>query len=159
MNLYLIRHSISENISFNKKDFERELTEEGILVIKNSINDWKKFIGKFDVILTSPLVRAVQTAEIISSVMQTEPNIIKENNLGTGSRTSDLIELLANIEYEDVAVVGHQPDLSIHIYNLCGNGVFNLSFPPACIAKIEFENRIRYGAGKLIFLLPPFLSA
>ena len=154
MNLYLIRHSISENASLNKKDFERELTEEGKFVIKNAAEAWKKYIGKFDIILSSPLKRAVQTSEIVSSIMQINPNIIIENNLGTGSRTSDLIEILNLTEAGDIAVIGHQPDLSIHIINLCGKGNFNLVFPPATIAKIEFENSIKYGRGRLIFLLP-----
>ncbi|MFZ2323915.1 MAG: histidine phosphatase family protein [Ignavibacteriaceae bacterium] len=157
MNLYLIRHSTSENSSFNKKDFERELTEEGINLIKNSVAAWKKFIYEFEIIFTSPLKRAVQTSEIISNVMQPVPNIIVENNLGTGSRTQDLIEILNGTDKKEVAVIGHQPDLSIHIYNLCGSGNFNLVFPPAAIAKIEFENRIKYGSGKLIFFAPPFL--
>ncbi len=156
MNLYLIRHSISENSSFNKKDFDRELTEEGIFVIKNSANEWKKFIGKFDVILTSPLLRAVQTAELISPLLQYQKNIIKENNLGTGSKTSDLIESVSIFDNQDIAVVGHQPDLSNHINNLCGKGYLNLYFPPASLAKIEFAGKVNYGTGKLIFLLPPF---
>ena len=157
MNLYLIRHSISENASLNKKDFERELTEEGKFVIKNTAEAWKKYIDKFDIILTSPLKRAVQTSEIVSSIMQINPNIIIENNLGTGSRTSDLIEILNLTEAGDIAVIGHQPDLSIHIINLCGKGNFNLVFPPATIAKIEFENSIKYGRGKLIFIVPPIV--
>lgn len=156
MNLYLIRHSISENSSFNKKDFERELTDEGIFVIKNSATEWRKFIGKFDVILTSPLERAVKTAELISPYLQFQKNIIKENNLGTGSKTSDLIEIISAFDYDDIAVVGHQPDLSNHINNLCGKGIINLNFPPASIAKIEFSGKVSYGTGKLIFILPPF---
>ncbi len=135
MNLYLIRHSISENASLNKKDFERELTEEGKFVIKNAAEAWKKYIGKFDIILTSPLKRAVQTSEIVSSIMQINPNIIIENNLGTGSRTSDLIEILNLTEASDVAVIGHQPDLSIHIINLCGKGNFNLVIPSSNYCK------------------------
>lgn len=158
MNLYLIRHSISENSSFSKKDFERELTEEGKIIIKNSAEAWKMFIDKFDILFSSTFKRAVQSAEIISSIMQPVPNIIFENNLGSGSRTSDLIDILNLTDKEDVAVVGHQPDLSIHILNLCGNGRINFLIPPAAIAKIEFENKIRYSAGKLSFLIPPILK-
>ena len=155
MNLYLIRHSISEKSSFNKKDFERELTEDGKISIDNSIGIWKEYIDDFDVIFSSPLIRAVQTSEIISSKMQQNKNVIIENNLGTGSRTSDLIEILNSIDKENIAVVGHQPDLSIHIYNLCGSGSFNIFFPPAAMAKIVFDKNIRYGSGTLSFFIPP----
>jgi phosphohistidine phosphatase len=157
MNLYLIRHSIAENISFDKKDFDRELTEEGKFVIKKSSEAWKNYVGNVEVILTSPLKRAIQTAEIISSTLQEIPNLIKDNNLGTGSRTADLIDILNSLEYKNVVVVGHQPDLSQHINNFCGTGSFNLAFPPASLAKIEFDNSIKYGRGRLIYFVPPIV--
>ncbi|GIK21196.1 MAG: hypothetical protein HND40_08065 [Ignavibacteriota bacterium] len=155
MNLYLIRHSIAENIAMDKKDFDRELTTEGKTVILNSVKNWKNFIKKIDVILTSPLIRAVQTSEIILSEFKPAPVIIKDNNLGTGSRSSDLIELLNTLEYENVAVVGHQPDLSIHINNFCNSGSLSIAFPPAALAGIEFDNAIKYNRGRLLFLIPP----
>jgi len=157
MNLYLIRHSIAENITIDKKDYDRELTEEGIFVINKSSKAWKKYIGNVDAVLSSPLKRAIQTAEIISSNLQDNQNVIKDNNLGTGSKTSDLIDLLISLEYKNVVVVGHQPDLSYHINNFCGTGSFNLAFPPASLAKIEFENRIKYGNGRLIYFIPPII--
>ena len=157
MNLYLIRHSIAENISINKKDFDRELTEEGQFVINKTSEAWKNYIDNVDIVLTSPLTRAIQTAEIISLNLQEIPNVIKDNNLGTGSRTADLIDLLNSLNYKDVMIVGHQPDLSIHINNFCGTGSLNLAFPPASLAKIEFENSIKYGRGKLIYFIPPII--
>lgn len=157
MNLYLIRHSIAENISIDKKDFDRELTEEGKFVIKKTSEAWKNYIGNVDIVLSSPLTRAIQTAEIISANLQEIPNLIKDNNLGTGSRTADLIDILNSLEYKNVVVVGHQPDLSQHINNFCGTGSFNLAFPPASLAKIEFENSIKYGRGRLIYFVPPIV--
>ncbi len=157
MNLYLIRHSIAENITMDKKDFDRELTEEGKFVIKKTSEAWKNYIGNVDVVLTSPLKRAMQTAEIISTNLQDKQNLIKDNNLGTGSRTADLIDILNSLDYKNVVVVGHQPDLSEHINNFCGTGSFNLAFPPASLAKIEFDNTIKYGRGRLIYFIPPII--
>ena len=157
MNLYLIRHSIAENITMDKKDFDRELTEEGKFVIKKTSEAWKNYIGNVDVVLTSPLKRAMQTAEIISTNLQDKQNLIKDNNLGTGSRTADLIDILNSLDYKNVVVVGHQPDLSQHINNFCGTGSFNLAFPPASLAKIEFDNTIKYGRGRLIYFIPPII--
>jgi phosphohistidine phosphatase len=157
MNLYLIRHSIAESITIDKKDFDRELTEEGKFVIKKTSEAWKNYVGDIDVVLTSPLKRAIQTAEIISSNLQDIPNVIKDNNLGTGSRTADLIDILNSFEYKNVVVVGHQPDLSYHLNNFCGTGSFNLAFPPAALAKVEFDNTIKYGKGRLIYFIPPII--
>jgi len=155
MNLYLIRHSIAEKSSLNKKDIERELTEEGRALIRIFAQSWKNFVDSFDIIFSSPLKRTVQTSEIISSIMQTSANILLENNLAPGSRTSDLIDLLALTDKNNIAVVGHQPDLSIHISNFCGRNGFSLVFPAGAIAKIEFDRKVRYNSGKLIFLIPP----
>ncbi len=157
MNLYIVRHSIAENISIDKKDFDRELTEEGKFLINKTSSAWKNYIENVEVVLTSPLLRAVQTAEIISTNLQANPNVIKDNNLGTGSRTADLIDLLNSFDYKNVLVVGHQPDLSIHINNFCGTGSFNLAFPPATLAKIEFDNSIKFGKGRLIYFVPPII--
>ena len=141
----------------DKKDFDRELTEEGKFVIKKTSEAWKNYIGNVDVVLTSPLKRAMQTAEIISTNLQDKQNLIKDNNLGTGSRTADLIDILNSLDYKNVVVVGHQPDLSQHINNFCGTGSFNLAFPPASLAKIEFDNTIKYGRGRLIYFIPPII--
>ncbi len=157
MNLYLIRHSTAEKISLDKKDFDRELSEQGRSVLTNSIQSWKYYFEHIDIIYSSPLIRALQTAEIISSNFQNNPKIIKDNVLGSGGRTADLIDLLNTIEFENIAIVGHQPDLSYHVNNFCGNGTFNLSFSPATIAKIEFDNVIKYGKGRLAFLIPSIL--
>jgi phosphohistidine phosphatase len=157
MNLYLIRHSVAESITIDKKDFDRELTEEGKFVIKKTSEAWKNYVGNIDVVLTSPLKRAIQTAEIISSNLQDIPNLIKDNNLGTGSRTADLIDILNSFEYKNVMVFGHQPDLSYHLNNFCGTGSFNLAFPPAALAKVEFDNTIKYGKGRLIYFIPPII--
>jgi len=69
-----------------------------------------------------------------------------------------LIDLLSTADKENIAIVGHQPDLSIHIYNLCGKASFNLSISPGTIAKIEFNKVVKYGAGRLIFLIPPSVN-
>ena len=157
MNIYFVRHSIAENISIDKNDFDRELTEEGKYIIKKTSEAWKNYIENVDVVLTSPLKRALQTAEILAANLQNKQNVIKDNNLGTGSRTADLIDILNSLDYKDIFIVGHQPDLSIHVNNFCGTGSFNISFPPASIAKIELDNGIKYCKGRLVYFIPPLI--
>lgn len=155
MNLYLIRHSISEKLSPPKRDYERELTSEGIALISKASAGWLKIISGFDLILFSPLVRAEQTARIIAENFGIPDKLIKENNLAAGCSTGTLIDtLLVFEEKENIAIVGHQPDLSYHIVNFCGSGNFKVSFPPAMIAKINFEGKIKFGNGRLEFLIP-----
>lgn len=154
MNLYLVRHSISEKIIPPKKDFERELTTEGINIIQKASEGWKKIIPSLDLILTSPYSRAEQTAKIIAKVYGISDKLIIENNLAAGCSTGNLIDTLSNYEQQNITIVGHQPDLSHHISNLCSNNHLNISFPPAAIAKISFDGLLRFGNGKLEFLIP-----
>jgi len=157
MNIYFIRHSIAENISIEKLDYDRKITEEGILVLTKSAEIWKNYIEDLDCIYTSPLIRSVQTAGIISEVLQVK-EIVKDNSLGTGSNTADVIAIANRNSYKNIAIVGHQPDLSHHINNLCGIGSFNFNFPPAAIAKVEFDYKIRHSSGRLVFFIPPVLN-
>lgn len=66
MRLVFLRHGLAEgHFSFNQdKDFERELTEDGIKRLHRSFKDYKRIVPNIDVIFSSPLARAIQTAEI-----------------------------------------------------------------------------------------------
>ncbi len=154
MNLFLIRHSIAERPSPSKSDLNRELTTEGINLILKSSKFLKMFVPDLELILSSPYIRAFQTAEIISNSFDNKVKLIKENNLAAGCSTSSLIEVISCYDEQNIAVVGHQPDISNHISNLTSNGNVNLVFRPATIAKIIFESRIGYGRGILEILIP-----
>jgi phosphohistidine phosphatase len=153
MNLFLIRHSIAEDPSYLKSDSQRELTQEGKLLITAGCNVLQKLEPNLKLILTSPYLRAFQTAEIIANYFGNNIKLIKENNLAAGCNTSSLIEIINSYEQENIAIVGHQPDLSNHISNLTSNGNINLIFKPASIAKIKFESQVGYGRGSLEFLI------
>lgn len=155
MNLYLLRHSIAEKISPVKNDFDRELTQEGKDLLKDAAAYWKKIIQGFDLIITSPLVRAVQTSDIITEIFGYNREVIKDNNLATGARTSDLIEILNTYGLENIACIGHQPDLSFHVSNLISNTGCYLHFPPASICKIRIEGTAKFSKGELIYMIPP----
>lgn len=156
MNLYLIRHSVPEKLYPPKRDFDRELTSIGIELITKASEGWKKIIPRFDLILHSPLLRAEQTANIIAEHYNIKDKLLKENNIAPGCTTGTLIDILRVYEEsENIALVGHQPDLSNHISNLCGSNNFTVSFTPAMIAKVYFDGMVKYGNGRLEFLIPP----
>jgi phosphohistidine phosphatase len=154
MNLFLVRHSIAEKPSFSKSDINRELTLEGRNLILKAGKFFKSFLANLQLILTSPYLRAYQTAEIIAMSYDKNIKIIKENNLAAGCNSGTLIEILRFFEDENILVVGHQPDISHHISNFTCNGNINLVFSPASIAKIRFDSRIDFNKGVLEMLLP-----
>ena len=155
MNIYLIRHSDSEGISKGLKDSERKLTPEGEIKIRNASFFWKNIIPEFDYIISSPYLRAFQTAKIIASVFDHKKEILVDKRLGCGSETDSLIEILNSLQSSDVAIVGHQPDLSYHLSRLIAGESISAEFKKCTIAKISFNNKVREGKGVLEFLVPP----
>lgn len=155
MNIYLIRHGEAEQTTEGKPHEERALTTNGIDIIKSSIETWKKFISNFDIILTSPLKRAKQTANILCGVFKSEFDVTEEICLLNGGITQDLLSVARSLDLNDIAMVGHQPDLGIHIASMIGSDATNFKLPPAAIAKIYFKERPVIGKGVLEFLLPP----
>lgn len=155
MNIYLIRHGEAEPTSDNRPDDERELTETGIKVLKSSIQIWKKYVSRFDLIFSSPLKRALQTASIVKDVFEIRSEIVKENSLLNGGTTSDLLIAAESFGVQEIAMVGHQPDLGLHIGAMIGSNNLNLKLPPASIIKIHFKDRISIGEGILEFFLTP----
>ena len=102
MNVYLIRHAEAERISALIKDSERKLTAEGKLALENAIKFWKVAISQIDILLSSPYLRAKQTAEIVSDNFNLTDKFFVDNKLAPGCKTKDIIEL-ANM----FKVVGH----------------------------------------------------
>jgi phosphohistidine phosphatase len=155
MNLYLIRHSDAEKSSPSKTDFDRELTSKGRDSTKKSAEALKKIIKSLDVIASSPLTRAVQTAEIIADVWGHSKKIITDKKITAGSSPEDLIDFIRSINVENIAVVGHEPDMSNYISALTSSSGMYLEFKKSAVAKINFEGKVRLGNGTLEFLIPP----
>ncbi len=154
MNIYLIRHGEAEKSSFNKKDFDRELTNTGKVKLKNAALAWKDYIIPFDYLISSPLARALQTAQIIAEYFEIKNEIIVDKKLSAGSRTDSIIEIANSLEAANVAFVGHQPDFSEHVSNLISTNGANVDFKKAAIAKIFFQNKVHLSRGILEFLIP-----
>jgi phosphohistidine phosphatase len=155
MNIYLIRHSKAEPSSPIKKDKDRELTNSGIELIKSAAEHWKSRINNFDYLFTSPFIRAVQTANLVDAAINSTNDIILDKSLSPGTRPDVIIRITDAIEADEIAFVGHQPDMSFIISRFIGSYEVNLKFAPASIAKISFKGKPKSGKGMLEFLLPP----
>jgi len=155
MNIYLIRHGEAEPTSDIKPDAERELTETGIQVLNSSVQIWKKYVTHFDVILSSPLKRAMKTASIVKNTFEVESEIMKENSMLNGGSTKDLLIASESFGAQEIAMVGHQPDLGMHIAAMIGSNNLNIKLLPASIVKINFKDKVTLGKGILEFFLSP----
>lgn len=107
MDLYILRHGIAE--PHCKNDAERPLTKEG----KEQIKRLKKLKLSFDLVLSSPLVRAMQTAEALGVDYKITENLIP---------SASYQKIIPEAKGERVLLVGHEPFLSGFISLLISGG-------------------------------------
>ncbi|OUL37083.1 phosphohistidine phosphatase SixA [Nostoc sp. T09] len=115
MELYLIRHGIAEERAAEIKDEERVLTKEGRQKTKKVAQRLVQLDLHFDLIVTSPLVRARQTAEILveaglSSQMEECHYLAPGGNIKIWLK--NWLEPRNYAQNTQIALVGHEPDLS-----------------------------------------------
>jgi phosphohistidine phosphatase len=123
MDLYFLRHAEAEEQDMGQSDADRELTGKGREQAQRAAAWLRKRKVKLDLILTSPSLRAVQTAEPVAEVLGVE--IEEDARLTPGSL--NLRTLRAALEAvgrpASVLLVGHEPDFSTLITRLTGEPV------------------------------------
>jgi phosphohistidine phosphatase len=123
MELYFLRHGIAaarEDFLF-PRDFDRPLTKEGAQKMRRIAKAMKAQGLRFDLILSSPYIRARQTAEIAARVLKAIPELKLTPVLGADSTPRDLVRgLLRRKLPERVLLVGHEPLFSDTIAFLLG---------------------------------------
>lgn len=109
-----MRHAPAEPRAMHSSDQSRALTPEGSDKSRRIAAGMKALKLAFDVVLSSPLVRARQTAEIICNGLSEKPPLQILMELSPGAGPNRLIQVLRN-QYRDstaLLLVGHEPDLS-----------------------------------------------
>lgn len=159
MKILIIRHAKAEPRtvgSTGKKDAARPLTDAGRKSMRKASKGLQTLIPKLDVLVTSPLVRAQQTAAIISKRYAAMP-ITQLAALAPGGSVQALLEWLREQPATaTVALVGHEPDLGIFAsYLLSGNKESFVLLKKSAACLIELPERPAAGSGKLEWLLQP----
>ena len=113
---------------------------------------------ELDLILTSPLVRAVETAEIVASGLGlSRKEVVQTDNLKPGASTDRLFaEIKKHAGVESLALVGHQPDLGEIISRVAqGNGNLSLVLKKGSVCLINVLETVPTLHGNLMWLLTP----
>lgn len=113
MELYIIRHGLAGEHGSYANDEERPLTEEGHRKTRRVAKRLHELNIHFDLIQTSPLVRARQTAEILQ-VMGLSKQLVESVDLKPGGDFSQWLKWQQSWQKtgKSLAIVGHEPDLS-----------------------------------------------
>jgi phosphohistidine phosphatase len=144
-----------------KNDFtdeKRALTNEGRERMREGARGLRKLGIELDLILTSPFVRAVETAEIAANAFGlSKKDIEQTDNLKPGASIDDLFaEIKKRTDIESLALVGHQPDLSGIIGRIVqGNGNLSLILKKGSICSIKIIETVPTLHGNLMWLLTP----
>ncbi|HET6249395.1 MAG TPA: histidine phosphatase family protein [Tepidisphaeraceae bacterium] len=143
MNLLIIRHGIAEDRE-GMEDAHRRLTGQGRKRMKQGAKALRKVVTHLDILATSPLLRAVQTGEIVAGQYD-GLTPISIAPLSPGKTPMTLLNWLQKQPAEaTIALVGHEPGLSIFIsWMLTGlqESFVEMKKGGACLLKIEGELR------------------
>lgn len=157
--LLLVRHGIAEPSASGTADADRHLTREGKVKTHRAMRGLSSICPELDAILTSPLERARETAEIFAEEIGALP-IETFAPLASGESLRSLRNGLAERDYpRGVALVGHEPDLGeLASYMLTGDEkAAPLHFRKAGVATFEVASLTELRPAILRWFLPPSL--
>lgn len=155
MKLYFFRHGIAADAEPDQPDANRQLTNKGKTRTRKAARLLAETGVKPERIYSSPLVRARQTAELLSEALDVVVQVKKE--VGPGFDRAAVEKLIADLDDEtDIMFVGHEPDFSTVIGDLIGGG--DVTVKKGSLARIDIVTREPL-RGSLVWLLPPKLLA
>ena len=128
MKIFILRHGKAEEIGYNvRSDAKRKLTSAGRRNMIQIVNGIKNIESSFDYILSSPLLRAKQTADIVTnSIYKKDVNVTLWDELKPEADITDTHRLLVNLPPDaKILVVGHLPHLTDLIISIITHSVSN----------------------------------
>lgn len=156
--LYVMRHGIAVargDPNF-PDDTERPLTPEGNKKLRAIARGLFRLGLCLDSIVSSPLVRASETAAIAAEVLAPGVKVESSDFLRPGGSLQALLTSLAKrADHHSVLVIGHEPDLSDGVAKLVGNARANFQFKKGGCCRIDFDKFPPRPPGKLVWWLTP----
>lgn len=155
--LYLVRHAIAaERGPKYPDDRQRPLTPAGAKKFGDSVPGLLEMGATIDFVLTSPLVRAHETAVLLASGLKPKPGTIEVEALAPGGRHAAIVEAIKTHakRHRRLALVGHEPDLGeLAARLLAARG--NFEFKKGGVCLIEVDTATPGGPGTLRWFLTP----
>lgn len=160
MNLLIIRHAKAEEragpLAGRKRDAERRLTVDGRKSMRKTAKGLREIAPKIDVLATSPLTRARETADIVAEVFG-NVDVTELASLAPEGDKQALVTWLSEQPADaGVAIVSHEPDLSsLASLLISGDSDSRLTLKKGGCGLIEFSDGPRAGNGTLLWLMQP----
>jgi phosphohistidine phosphatase len=151
--LYFLRHGQAENREdWAGDDAKRPLTAQGKKRMERETAGIRAMGLSFDVIISSPLVRAYQTADIVAKAQGRSSRLLRDDRVGPGFGAPQLAAILEEHRRAGaVMLVGHEPDFSETISHLTGGG--RVAMKKGALAYVQLDDAAPL-QGTLVWLIP-----
>ena len=154
LEIYLLRHADAGNSAlWTGVDAERPLSKKGRRQAKALARTLKDLDLKVDAVISSPLIRAAQTAKPVAKAIGLE--VLTDERLGYGFGRRELVAIMKQLGtgINRVVLVGHDPGFTEVVSFLVGA---DITMAKGALARIDLADReVKAGAGALRWLLPP----
>jgi phosphohistidine phosphatase len=153
MKLYILRHGIAEDRAPGMADADRRLTREGAERMRREARAFARIGVDPEAIVTSPLPRARETAEIVAQGLGLRDALRIDERLASAFGLGECSELVtAEPSLTRWMLVGHEPTLSLLASRLTGGSLIELKKGGLILVETD---RMEPGAGRLKWLLTP----
>jgi phosphohistidine phosphatase len=154
--LYLIRHGVAEDRGAAwPDDTKRPLTSDGMSRMRKATRGLARLGVALDVILTSPLVRARQTADVVAAGLEPHPPIVTTDALAPGASYAAIVAELEKLTRRTrVALVGHEPGVGELAARLIGSR-HPIELKKGAVCRIDLDEIPPGGPGDLRWMLTP----
>ena len=153
MILYFLRHGDAGSARTSDDD-ARPLTDAGVAALRAAGPLWRRLNLRPDVVISSPLPRALRTAELFCEAVGGQPTT--DDRLRPGAGWGELARAMTqHPDARRVLFVGHEPDLSSALAEL--TGAASVRMRKGSLACVEFYGTPEPGGGEIAWLLDPDL--
>ena len=156
LELYLIRHGMAADRGPEfPDDSKRPLTGKGIAALRREAKALNNLGVTFDLIITSPLTRTRQTADVFAEHLRGKPAVATSDSLAPAGTPAAVIQEIAKHPRKSrIALVGHEPNIGELAARLIG-ARSPIQFKKGAVCRIDFEALPPKSLGQLVWFLPP----
>jgi phosphohistidine phosphatase len=160
MKLYLVRHAIAEDVRESEDDSLRPLTEKGREKMRRIAQALNELGVQPDLIVSSPYVRASQTASVLAKELKYKEELVYSDFLVPMAEPDDMIgEINEKFSVDELMLVGHEPNLSsLAGVLLAGSPDLSINFKKGGVCCLSVDDLHYDRKATLEWLVTPKIS-
>lgn len=160
MKLYLVRHAIADDMTGYEDDSLRPLTAKGREKMKRIVTALKELGVQPELIVSSPYLRASQTASILAKGLKYKEELLYSDFLVPMGEPSDMIgEINEKFSVDELMLVGHEPNISsLASVLLAGNTDLSINFKKGGVCCLSVDDLHYDRKATLEWLISPKIS-